>query len=202
MSNAALSPEFWDERYQSNRTPWDFGGVPAKLREFLATPPVTGTCVLIPGCGSGYEIAAFSAAGFAVTAIDISPAAIARARGHARAGGPRAAQIMLGDFFKHSFADEPFDCIYERTFLCALPPERWPAIVERTVSLLKPGGLLFGFYFFGDKEDGPPFGLAPGEDARLFGARFELVTDALSADALPLFAGCERWQVRRSIPRP
>ena len=108
-----------------------------------------------------------------------------------------AAKIVPGDFFTHSFADGPFDCIYERTFLCALPPNRWPTIVERTASLLKPGGLLLGYYFFGDKDDGPPFGLASGEDARLFSGHFELVTDELSEDALPLYAGRERWQLRR-----
>ena len=71
-------PDFWNTRYASGKTPWDLGGVPAALRSFLSRARPPGR-VLIPGCGSGYEVQAFHEAGFAVTAIDFSSAAIERA---------------------------------------------------------------------------------------------------------------------------
>ena len=192
-----LQPAFWNTRYEAHRTPWDFGGVPPALARYLAARPGRGARVLIPGCGSGREIAAFAEAGYAVTAIDFSPPAVAQARENV---GPRLAEaIVEGDFFTHDFAAAPFDLVYERTFLCALPTELWPKIVARSAALLKPGGMLAGIYFFGEKEDGPPFGLAPGEPAKLFDGEFVLVADQPipTGESQPLFAGGERWQERR-----
>ncbi|HZP59341.1 MAG TPA: methyltransferase domain-containing protein [Opitutaceae bacterium] len=191
-------PEFWNRRYDDARLPWDFNGVPADLSRFLAAGQAHGD-VLIPGCGSGYEVAAFAAAGCRVTAIDFSPPAVDRARAHV--GPVLADRIVLGDFFTHPFSPASFDLIYERTFLCALPPARWPLIARRLGELLKPGGRLVGFFFFGDKDDGPPFGLAAGEAGHLFDSAFTLETDEPVADSLPLFAGGERWQIRRRKPR-
>ena len=60
--------EFWNARYASGQTPWDFNGIPADLQAFLkrrvrgSTPAGPGRGrVLIPGCGVGYEIKAFAA---------------------------------------------------------------------------------------------------------------------------------------------
>lgn len=192
-----VQPAFWDQRYQSGRTPWDMQGTPPALARYLARHPGRGERVLIPGCGSGHEIVAFAAAGYAVTAIDFSPPAAARARASA---GPRLAETVVeGDFFTYDFPAAPFDLIYERTFLCALPPALWPKVVARTAALLKPGGALAGIYYFGEKEDGPPFGLAPEEPAGLFAPGFVLVADQPipAAESLPIFAGKERWQERR-----
>jgi SAM-dependent methyltransferase len=197
MSDAAAHPDFWNIRYDAGRTPWDGGGVPAPLARWLAAHPGRGARVLLPGCGTGWEVAAFAAAGWAVTALDFSPPAVTQAR--ARLGPALAACVALGDFFTHEFSAAPFDLVYERTFLCALPPGRWSEIAARTATLLRPGGLLAGIYFFGDKEDGPPFGLADDEPAQLFAPGFALVADhPIPADeSLPLFAGRERWQERR-----
>ena len=49
------------------------------MKEFLAKHQGPGR-VLIPGCGSGYEIEAFSSAGWDVIGIDFSKVAVARAR--------------------------------------------------------------------------------------------------------------------------
>jgi SAM-dependent methyltransferase len=184
---------FWNRRYDASRTPWDHRGVPAALTRHLAAFPGRGSRVLVPGCGSGYEITALAAAGYEVTAIDFSPPAVERAR---RIVGPVLAdRVWLGDFFRHPLPEASFDLIYERTFLCALPVDCWPAIAARCAALLRPGGILAGVYFFGDKEDGPPFGLAPGEAGRLFDAHFTPHTDQPipAAESIPLFAGRERW---------
>ena len=88
-------PNFWTARYAAGKTPWDFGGVPSALKSFLERSSVPGT-VLIPGCGSGYEIQAFHAAGYDVSAIDFSPAAVDQAK---RVLGSLAERVILGDFF-------------------------------------------------------------------------------------------------------
>jgi SAM-dependent methyltransferase len=197
VSEDPTDPEFWNRRYRTGRTPWDVGRVPAALTRWLARHPGNGAHALIPGCGSGYEIAAFAAAGYAVTAIDLSAAAVALAR--AVSGPERAGRVVQGDFFEHDFSAAPFDLVFEHSFLCALPPSLWPRVVARTAALLKPGGTLAGFWDYGAKDDGPPFGLARGEPARLFDPYFVAVQDphasrTFSRTSLGLR---ERWEERR-----
>lgn len=184
--------DFWDARYREAVTPWDAGGVPAALAAAIAALPARRR-VLIPGCGAGYEVAAFAAAGHEVLAIDFSPAAVAAARAVL---GPLAERVQQGDFFTFD-AGTRFDIVYERAFLCALPRRRWPAYAARMAALLRPGGALAGFFFFGEGERGPPFPLHAGELEALLGAAFELGEDREVSDSVPVFAGRERWQVWR-----
>jgi SAM-dependent methyltransferase len=184
-------PDFWDVRFREGYTPWDAGGVPAALREFLAREPA-GRRVLIPGCGSGYEVRAFAAAGHDVVAIDFSPAAIAAARGVL---GGLGQLLVQGDFFAHPLG--LVDLVYERAFLCALPRPHWPRWAGRVAEVVHPGGRLAGFFFWSDDERGPPFGLKRGEIEALLAPAFNLIEDAGVADSIPVFAGRERWQIWR-----
>jgi hypothetical protein len=198
----AAGAGFWDERYRQSFMPWDAGRTPAALHDFLAaeTRPLS---VLVPGCGSAYEVQTFDAAGHRVLAVDFSEAAVARARD---ALGDLAHRVQLADFFTDD-CGAPFDLVYERAFLCALPPALWPRYAERVAALLTPHGRLAGF-FFGDQRPahdasttafpdrhGPPFPLAAGELDRLLGERFERIADCVPVDSLPVFAQRERWQV-------
>jgi SAM-dependent methyltransferase len=192
-------PEFWNQRYADACTPWDLGAAPAALTRFLARHPGHGRRVLVPGCGSGHEIPAFADAGYQVTAIDFADEAIARVR---RLCGPRReVELICGDFFSAHFAPAAFNLIYERTFLCALPLACRAALAARTAHWVKPGGHVAGLYYYGPKDDGPPFGLERDEAERLFGTHFELIDDEEipARETLPLFAGSERWQVRRRL---
>jgi hypothetical protein len=186
----AAQPEFWEKRFRENFTPWDAGGVPSALEQFLKTEP-RGQRALIPGCGSAYEVRAFAETGFETLAIDFAPAAVERAQ---RTLGPLAHLVRLADFFEFDFA-RPFDLVYERAFLCALPRRLWPRYAPRVSELLRPGGKLAGFCFFDDHERGPPFGLKLGELEMLLGDRFERIADAEVDDSIPIFAGKERWQI-------
>ena len=193
MENSSDSnrPDFWTVRYAAGKTPWDFGGVPAALESFLERISVPGR-VLIPGCGSGYEIQAFHAAGHDVAAIDFSPAAIEQAK---RVLGPLAERVILGDFFTYDFGERLYDIIYERTFLCSMTPSRWPDYVNRTADLLTPAGKLVGVFLYGQRSSsGPPFPLTEAEAEQLFKNRFQLVRSEAMTDSLPLFRGMERWQ--------
>jgi SAM-dependent methyltransferase len=186
----AARPEFWEKRFRESFTPWDAGRVPSALERFLGTEP-RGQRILIPGCGSGYEVRAFAEAGFETLAIDFAPAAVERAQ---RILGPLAHLVRLADFFEFDFA-RPFDLVYERAFLCALPRRIWPRYAPRLWQLLRPEGRLAGFFYFGDGERGPPFGLKAGELENLLGRYFALAADAAVGDSIPIFAGKERWQV-------
>src|SRR5437667_9263305 len=186
----AGQPEFWEKRFRENFTPWDAGRVPEALEKFLRAEP-RGQRVLIPGCGSGYEVRAFAEAGFEVLAIDFAPAAVEQAQ---RILGPLSELVRLEDFFKFDPKGR-FDLVYERAFLCSLPRPLRPRYLQRVIELLRPRGRIAGFFFFEDGEHGPPFGLKSGELGALLGKHFDRTTDAPVTDSIPIFAGKERWQI-------
>ena len=190
-SRDPLSPGFWDERFAQGFMPWDRGGVPAQLRAFIAAsrPLVT----LIPGCGSGYELAALCDAGWDATAIDFAPVAVANARS---AVGQWAGRVIEADFFSYAPAT-PLDLIYERAFLCAMPRAMWPQVAARWAELLAPGALLAGYFFFDDAVKGPPFGIDRATLATLLAPSFDCIADAPVPDAIPVFQGKERWMTWR-----
>ena len=190
-SSDSNRPDFWTVRYAAGKTPWDFGGVPSALKSFLERFSVPGR-ILIPGCGSGYEIQAFHAAGYDVSAIDFSPAAVEQAK---RVLGVLAERIILGDFFTYDFGQTRFDLIYERTFLCSMTPSRWPEYVDRMADLLVPGGRLIGVFLYGQSPpSGPPFPITDAEAQKLFKKRFQILRSRVMTDSLPLFRDMERWQ--------
>jgi SAM-dependent methyltransferase len=184
-------PEFWEQRYRAGRMPWDCHGAPPALGEFLRSAGRAGS-VLVPGCGSGYEVAAFHRHGWRPSAIDFSPAAVDRARGVL---GKLGTAVQIADFFADDVGG-PFDLVYERTFLCSLPPERRPGYIRRVAMLLKPKGRLAGFFVYGNESEPPPFPLDETEAISLFSG-FELIEDRPipPEQSLPLFADRERWQV-------
>ncbi|WP_312550475.1 methyltransferase domain-containing protein [Massilia sp.] len=182
------TPGFWDERFEQGFTPWDRGGVPQGLRDFVARAPAP-LATLIPGCGSGYELAFLCEAGWDAVAIDFSPAAVETAKG---AVGPWAGRVVEADFFTYA-PPRPLELIYEQAFLCAMPPVLWPRLAARWAELLPSGGLLAGFFFFGESPKGPPFGIARAALDALLLPHFECVEDEPVEDSLPVFAGKERW---------
>ena len=185
-------PDFWDHRFRGRVTPWDAGRVPAELAAFVRGSDRPRR-VLVPGCGSGWDVRHFAEAGWDVTGLDFSAEAIAAARANV---GPFADRLVPGDFFAFAF-EAPFEVIYERTFLCALPRRLWPDYAARVGALLVPGGILAGFFYFADEPRGPPFGTTPAALLALLDPHFALEEDREVADSIPLFRDRERWQVWR-----
>jgi len=198
-SRDPLMPAFWDERFERQFTPWDRGSAPAALRAFVAQSPESLTtagrppAVLLPGCGSAYELALMLDAGWDATAIDFSPVAVARAKALA---GRHAGHIVQADFFTYT-PHKPLDLVYEQAFLCAMPRARWPEVAERWARLLAPGGLLAGYFFFDDVPKGPPFGIERAQLDALLAPHFDCIADDPVADSIPVFAGKEHWMVWR-----
>lgn len=185
------SPAFWDVRFEAGFMPWDHGGVPHCLAEYVAREPAPQR-VLIPGCGSAHEAKFFLANNWRVDAIDFSAAAVLRAK---KVLGPLGATVREADFFGDALATEHFDVIYERAFLCALPVRLRQDWAARVASLLRSGGKLIGFFYFDQSERGPPFGIEAGTLSMMLSTQFELIQELTPTDSIPVFAGKERWQV-------
>jgi len=185
-------PDFWCQRFGAGITPWDAGRVPGAFAAFAAAQPAPLN-TLIPGCGSAWEAAHLAERGWPVTALDFSPTAIAAARTVLQEA---AVDLVCADFFTFTPA-RPYDLIYERAFLCALPRKLWADWGRRVADLLPPGGRLAGYFFLCEQLKGPPFGILPAELDELLAPNFECIEDASVDDSIPVFAGRERWQVWR-----
>lgn len=199
-SRDPTTPAFWDERFAAGFMPWDAGRVPPRFAWHVATlERASARRVLVPGCGSGYEIAHLAAAGFDVLGVDISGEAIERAA--QLLGAPLAARVLRQqDFFT---LDERFAWIYERAFLAALPPALWRDWAQRCAACLDRGGELAGYFYIGPTPSGtrrgPPFVAGRDELDALLLPYFDCQADEPIAvgDSLPVFAGHERWMVWR-----
>lgn len=194
--------EFWDERFAARFTPWEAAGLPGAF-DVLATSLLEpgnapANRVLVPGCGNGGEIVWLAEQGFDVLGVDISTEGVALAR---KRLPPKLAErcVRHADFF--ALADAPFDWIYERAFVAALPPAEWPRWAAQCARLTRPGALLAGYFCIepapAEPRRGPPFPATRDEIDLLLGLSFRLVRDIpidpiLSA---PVFAGRERWIV-------
>lgn len=184
--------QFWVKRWEAGKLPWDLGGIPQDLSDFLARTSFAPARVLIPGCGTGYEVRAFHQAGFDVTAIDFSGPAVAHAR---EMLGSLGDKVVQGNFFKYDFGGVRYGLIYERGFLCSLPPERWRDYAGRMAELLLPGGRLVGLFLYGQEPEPPPYPLTRESAASLFGQSFRLVRDErVEAKSVPVYQGMENWE--------
>jgi len=190
LAQDSSRPDFWDTRFRDGVTPWDAGGVPPQLAAWVEKKPPQR--ILVPGCGTGYEVRLFAERGWDVLAVDFSQAAVEAARRELKQW---AGLVQQADFF--SFKAAPFDLVYERAFLCALPRPRWPDWGRRMAELVRPGGALAGFFYLDDNQRGPPFGVSRQGIANLLQPGFDLIEDqpVPAAQSLPVFGGKEIWQV-------
>jgi SAM-dependent methyltransferase len=162
---AGPSVDFWQSRFESNTTPWDRGAPHPRLLEALASGALAPCRILVPGCGSGHEVALLAQHGFEVTGLDYAPAAVARAGGRlasaaGSAGAVWPAEVVLADALQWQPA-RPFDAIYEQTCLCALHPDHWVAYAARLHGWLVPGGRLLA-QFVQVLRDGAAHGAIEG----------------------------------------
>jgi SAM-dependent methyltransferase len=135
----------WEQLYRSTPTsklPWHSGAPDPALYE-LARDGVVKPCrALDLGCGQGTEAVFLSLAGFDVTGLDLSSAAVATARKLAKLLGAPA-KFRQGDALKLPFRSSAFAFVADRGCFHMLPPEcrdRWAAEASR---VLKKGGRLF-----------------------------------------------------------
>jgi len=156
----------WNEKYLAGTIPWDRGEISPALRHWLESGDLAPGRILVPGCGRGHEAAELACQGFAVTALDIAPAALAHLKNELDQAGAQA-ELVVADALVWQPA-QPFDAVYEQTCLCALQPADWPAYERQLHAWLRPGGRLFALFMQTGKEGGPPFHCALPDMRTLF----------------------------------
>lgn len=161
-------PQYWENRWKSGVSKgeaWDMNCPSPCLVQLCKNGQLPAGRALVPGMGRGYACVQLAMDGSRdVTGLDISASGIAQAEDHLAGLAEKekplgSIQYVRGDFFKHEL--QPFEVIYDYTFLCALQPKLRKEWAKRMASLLKPGGVLVTMIFpICDKPDGPPFAMS------------------------------------------
>lgn len=161
---------FWAQRWQEKRTGWDFGRRHPHFDtlwnqfEQLASP-CPKLKILVPGCGRGHNAAVMAKMGHEVFALDLTEEA--KTEGEKLYGEIPTLTYYTEDFFRlDNFLQQhaPFDLIFDRAMMCALPPELWKSYIDVCHQALKPGGYFLSIPFtvvdYPEGASGPPFAIS------------------------------------------
>lgn len=134
--------------YQNNAQTFFDGTVNvdmSSLYETFTRSLAPGARVLDAGCGSGRDAKAFMEMGYQVEAFDASSALVEMARAHT--GLP--VQLM-------TFADVAWKAEFDGIWCCAsllhVPAVELPGVMQKLADALKPGGVWYVSFKYGDGE--------------------------------------------------
>ena len=137
------SNKYWNERYQSQDTPWTLNTISPPIQYFFENLGKEKKYkILIPGAGLGFEAQFLHKLGHEVHIVDISEHAILAFK--KKFPGIPVNQIHCENYFEHL---DLYDFIVEQTFFCALSPDLRENYVKHTRKLLLPKGRLIGLLF-------------------------------------------------------
>ncbi|MBC3538079.1 methyltransferase [Rufibacter sediminis] len=168
-----LNQQYWQQRYEQNRTEWDVGGITPPLKSYIDQLPEKELSILVPGGGNGYEAEYLHQNGFTnVYLLDIAAAPLQNFQERLPMF-PRH-HLLQEDFF--SLTAQQYDLVLEQTFFCALPRDLRAHYARQMFDLLKPNGKLAGVLFSVEFEkEGPPFGGSALEYQAYFEPYFEFL---------------------------
>jgi len=204
--------EDWLSRWQEGRTGWHEVDGNAALREFWPSLQ-SGARVLVPLCGKSADLLWLAQEGLAVTGVELSEIAVRAFFEEAglefearpvdgliwyRCREPHIS-LVCGDFFQ--FRDEPFDALYDRASLIALPPETRPAYVRHMKSLLKADArqVLLTLEYDQSQVAGPPFSVLPDEVRGYWGKLNRVASRNDIDDCPPKFRNAGLTEVTEAV---
>ncbi|HUY87837.1 MAG TPA: methyltransferase domain-containing protein [Pirellulales bacterium] len=148
----------WENRYETGDTPWDTGRPSAELAAVLDRGAIQPCRAIELGCGTGTNAVYLAQRGFAVTAVDLSAAAIERARRRAF-NAAVAVDFLVDDVCDLRAALAPFDFVFDRGCYHCARRENLPGFLKTLERVTKPGAkylLLAGNANEPTEAPGPP----------------------------------------------
>jgi len=184
----------WEDLWATippEQLPWHTAALDPPLAEAIAARYAPGRRLLDLGTGDGVVAITAAQLGFAVTATDIAPSALGRARDRADHAGARSIVFVLDDLTAPRLGGGPdrrYDVAVDRGLLHSLPREQWSAYATGITGLVSPGGTLLVVAH----QPGAERGTHPvtGDDLRVLLPAFQLVRavpTTLAAAAAQLF---------------
>jgi thiopurine S-methyltransferase len=168
--------EPWLERWEQGRIGWHEPDGNAKLKNCWPGLPADSR-VLVPLCGKSHDLLWLADRGLEVVGVELSPIAIEAffaeqgldydmtVAGKLRRYRSRGSSVSIhcGDYF--DFESEPFDALFDRGALVAMPAKERRHYVAHTKALLKKDAyrLIITLEYEQAAVDGPPYAVMPDE---------------------------------------
>ena len=147
----------WEKLYREGTPPWDSGVPSRELVRVLSEGHVRRGPVLEFGCGTGADAVYLAQQGFDVTAVDVAPTAIERARNRVELAGATL-RLVLDDIFQFTKTSGPCDFVYDAGFYHFMRRVDLDRHLDMLWRVMQPGSLYF-VLAGSDREtadDGPP----------------------------------------------
>jgi len=155
---SVLEREHWEIQYQNPSLPWETNRPSTELRRAWQQHHLIPGRALELGCGTGINAVWLAEQGCSVTAIDLSPLAIRRARQRARKKGMKV-EFLTGNLLEVKISASPFDFFRDRGCYGALRRVQGPGYLRVVERLTRPGSIglvLTGNAAEPEEEAGPP----------------------------------------------
>lgn len=168
--------EFWLQRWREGRIGWHEVDGSALLKRYWPRL-VRGSRVLVPFCGKSVDLLWLAAQGLDVVGVEVSELAVRSLFDehdlgfentvHGKLQCYRAIsapiRVYCGDYFE--FEGGPFEALYDRGALIAVPESERPRYVAKTNSLLEADAyrMLLTLEYDQDAVEGPPFSVGASE---------------------------------------
>lgn len=197
-----MDSSFWIENWRQGKTGFHQRIVHPALEKYWPALP-EGSSVLVPLCGKSLDMLWLEQQGLNVTGVELAEQAIKDfchenelAFSVSNADGHRCyrlhdkkVRLYVADFFRfaESHDGEPFDSLYDRAALVALPAELRKPYVEACCRLLneQSSGMLVTLEYEQELMPGPPFSVSAAEVQRLWKNELSCVDNRDVLEELP-----------------
>ncbi len=138
----AKQKQFFRKAYETGEHGWpETGPTPQVARLLKMLGAGRGRQALDLGCGEGRHTILLARTGYEVTAFDLEPLAIEKAKAALRRSGLKAA-YKAGDALDPGFDDGAFDLVLDYGCFHHVVTRDWPRYRRQIARILKPGGHL------------------------------------------------------------
>jgi len=133
---------FFRKAYETGQHGWpETGPTPHVARLVRSLGSGRGKSALDLGCGEGRHTILMAAQGYAVTALDLEPLALRKARAYVRRAGLRA-EFVTGNALDLKFDDGAFDLVLDYGCFHHVVTRDWARYRREIARVLRPGGRL------------------------------------------------------------
>lgn len=140
MNTSSPGSVDWEARYVAGDTPWDQHSTAHALDRVLREWRIAPTRVLEMGCGTGENAVLLARRGFTVTAVDLVPRAIDRARARSAEAGVQI-DFRVGDFRHLSDLGSPFPFVFDSGLYHCVRREALDDLLHFLGRITQPGSL-------------------------------------------------------------
>jgi SAM-dependent methyltransferase len=138
----ARQKRFFRKAYETGEHGWPEVGPTAQVARLVkGLGPGRGKAALDLGCGEGRHSILLARQGYAVTALDLEPLALEKARSYLRRAGLRA-DFVVGNALDLKFDDGAFDLVLDYGCFHHVVTRDWARYRREIARVLRPGGHL------------------------------------------------------------